>query len=269
MQMLNRPVLLAEKFAAKRPDRPITLLEFHSIRIGYYRGELSAHWSAVVRANASIVLAATLLGCALGISTANAVPVSRLEVRVVTGAQELSAGSELELRIYEAGKSVRRLPLVHGEAWLPASTHLIPIKLNDTLDPRSVLRFALYYRAANPLSRSWEVVSADVELPGSTESPERLLGATLSGVIPRQGELASIERDQSTLTCMDDSDCDDRRACNGRERCAPHAAGADARGCVKGAPVVCPVNQVCGESVGCHGTDALKNFNADKSDTKP
>ena len=222
-----------------------------------------------MRANFSIPIAAIVLLGALTAGLANAVPVSRLEVRVVTGSQELAAGSDLELRIYEAGKTVRRLPLVHGEAWLPASTHLIPIKLNDTLDPRSVLRFALYYRAANPLSRPWEVVSADVELPGSSDSPERLLGATLSGVIPRQGELASIERDQSTLTCMDDSDCDDRRACNGRERCAPHAAGADARGCVKGAPVVCPVNQVCGESVGCHGTDALKSFNSDSGNAKP
>ncbi|MEA3173255.1 MAG: hypothetical protein QOF42_666 [Gammaproteobacteria bacterium] len=222
-----------------------------------------------MRANFSILPAVVLLGCALFAAAAKAVPVSHLEVRVVTGAQELSAGSDLELRIYEAGKSVRRLPLVHGEAWLPASTHLIPVKLDGTLDPRNVLRFALYYRAANPLSRSWEVVSADVELPGPTGSPERLLGATLSGVIPRQGELASIERDQSTLTCMDDSDCDDRRACNGRERCAPHTAGADPRGCVKGAPVVCPVNQVCGESVGCHGADALKTFSGDSSNNKP
>jgi hypothetical protein len=222
-----------------------------------------------VRAKFPISLSLVLLAGTLFAAAANAVPVSSLEVRVVTGAQELSAGSDLELRIYEAGKSVRRLPLVHGEAWLPASTHLIPLKLNDSLDPRNVLRFALYYRAANPMSRSWEVVSADVELPGSTDSPERLLGATLSGVIPRQGELASVERDQSTLTCMDDSDCDDRRACNGRERCAPRSAGADARGCVKGAPVVCPVNQICGESVGCHGADALKTFNANPDSSKP
>jgi hypothetical protein len=234
-------------------------------RMGYHGCGSPAQWSAAVRAIISISLSLVFLGGALFAAAANAVPVSRLEVRVVTGSQELSAGSDLELRIYEAGKSVRRLPLVHGEAWLPDSTHLIPLKLNDSLDPRNVLRFALYYRAANPLSRSWEVVAADVELPGSTDSPERLLGATLSGVIPRQGELASVERDQSTLACMDDSDCDDRRACNGRERCAPHSAGADARGCVKGAPVVCPVNQVCGESVGCHGTDALKTFNADSS----
>jgi hypothetical protein len=211
----------------------------------------------------------TLLACMLCASGAGATPVSRLEVRVVTGAEELSAGSDLELRIYEAGKGVRRLALVHGEAWLPASTHLIPLILTDALDPRNVSRIALYYRAGSPLARAWEVVSADVELPGSTEAPERLLGATLSGVISRQGELASSDRDQASMACVTDSDCDDKRACNGRERCAPHSAGVDARGCVKGSPVVCPVNQVCGESVGCHGTDALKAFSTDPNQPKP
>jgi hypothetical protein len=210
-----------------------------------------------------------LWACALFSMHADAVPVSRLEVRIVTGSGELSAGSDLELRIYEAGKSVRRLPLVHGEAWLPDSTHLIPVKLNDALDPRNVLRFALYYRAGSALAPPWEVVSADVELPSSRESPTRLLDATLSGVISRQGELASAERDQAAMTCSSDSDCDDRRSCNGRERCAPHATGADARGCVKGIPVACPVNQVCGEGVGCHGTAALKTFAPDASAPKP
>jgi hypothetical protein len=210
-----------------------------------------------------------LAAAALFSVNAAALPVSRLEVRVVTGAQELSAGSDLELRIYETGRSVRRLPLVHGEAWLPDSTHLIPVKLNDTLDPRNVVRFALYYRAGSPLAPAWEVIAADVEIPSGQDSPERLLGATLSGVITRQGELASAERDHAAMACVSDADCDDQRACNGRERCAPRAAGADARGCVKGAPVVCPVNQVCGEGVGCHGTAALKTFTQDPNATKP
>ena len=200
---------------------------------------------------------------------ANAVPVSKLEVRVVTGRAELSAGSDLELRIYETGRSVRRLPLVHGEAWLPASTHLIPVKLNDALDPRNVQRFALYYRAGSPLAPAWEVVSADVELPSGQEAPERLLNATLSGVIAKQGELASVERDQASMSCSSDADCDDHRSCNGKERCAPRTPGADARGCVKGTPVVCPVNQVCGEGVGCHGTTALKTFTPDATPPKP
>jgi len=210
-----------------------------------------------------------LLAGVLCATAAAAVPVSRLEVRVVTGGAELSAGSDLELRIYEAGKTVRRLPLVHGEAWLPESTHLVPVKLNDALDPRNVVRFALYYRAGNPLAPAWEVVSADVEIPSGQEAPQRLLDATLSGVIAKQGELATVERDQSTLACNSDADCDDHRACNGKERCAPHTPGADARGCVKGTPVVCPVNQVCGEGVGCQGTAALKKFSSDAPAAKP
>jgi hypothetical protein len=210
-----------------------------------------------------------LLACAFCAAAAEAVPVSRLEVRVVTGAAELSAGSDLELRIYEAGKSVRRLPLVHGEAWLPSSTHLIPVNLSDALDPRNVQRFALYYRAGSPLAPAWEVVSADVEIPSGQAGPARLLDTTLSGVIAKQGELASVERDQASMACSSDADCDDHRACNGKERCAPHTAGADARGCVKGSPVVCPVNQVCGEGVGCHGPSALKSFPPDANPPKP
>src|SRR6266851_1832807 len=101
--------------------------------------------------------------------------------------------------------------------------------------------------------REFEIVAADVELPSTKEAPEKLLDATLSGVIARQGELATMDRDQAALACRTDSDCDDKRTCNGQERCAPRAAGADARGCVKGTPVVCPVNQVCGEGVGCRG----------------
>jgi hypothetical protein len=182
-----------------------------------------------------------------------AVPVSHLEVRIVTGAEELNAGSELELRIYETGGGVRRLPLVHGEGWPRDSTHIIPVKLNEALDPRNVVRFSLYYRSASPVAPELEIVSADVELPSSGESPQRLLDATLSGVITRRGELATLERDQAALACKSDADCDDKRSCNGVERCQPHSPEADARGCVKGTPVVCPVNQVCGEGVGCRG----------------
>jgi hypothetical protein len=210
-----------------------------------------------------------LLSCALIPAIGQAVAVSSLEVRIVNGAKELSTGSELELRIYEAGKGVRRLPLAHGEAWLPESTHLIPVKLNEALDPRNVVRFAIYYRAGSPLAPAWEVAAADVELPTSQGSPVRLLDATLSGVIARQGELASVEREASAMTCSSDADCDDGRACNGRERCAPRTPGADARGCVKGTPVVCPVNQVCGEGVGCYGPNALKTIKPAADTSKP
>jgi hypothetical protein len=199
-----------------------------------------------------------LLVWALGAASAQAVPVSHLEVKIVTGAEELGAGSSLELRIYEAGKSVRRLPLVHGEAWPRDSTHIIPVKLSDPLDPRNVVRFSLYYRSASPSARGFEIVAADVELPSTKNSPELLLDATLSGVIAGQGELATVDREQSALACRSDADCDDKRTCNGQERCAPHAPGADARGCVKGTPVVCPVNQVCSEGVGCRGVSEPK-----------
>jgi hypothetical protein len=197
-----------------------------------------------------------LLTWALGAASAEAAPVSHLQVRVVTGSDDLTAGSSLELRIYEAGKSVRRLPLVHGESWPHDSTHIIPVKLSDPLDPRNVMRFSLYYRSASPAVPELEIVAADVELPGAVGSPELLLDATLSGVIPRQGELATMDRDQAAIACKSDSDCDDRRSCNGQERCAPHTPDADARGCVKGTPVACPVNQVCSEGVGCRGLAA-------------
>jgi hypothetical protein len=189
-------------------------------------------------------------------AAAQAVPVSHIQVRIVTGMADLSAGSYLELRIYEAGKEVRRLPLTHGEAWPRDSTRVIPLTLSDTLDPRNVQRFSLYYRAASPLSPAWEVVSADVDLSAGREPEQRLLGTTLSGEISRQGELATLDRDSNTMTCMSDSDCDDHKSCNGHERCAPHAAGADARGCVSGSPLVCPVNQVCTEGKGCVGPPA-------------
>jgi hypothetical protein len=199
-----------------------------------------------------------LIACALSCSVVHAAPVSRLDVRIVTGAQELSAGSSLELRIYEAGKNGRRLPLVHGETWLRDSTHVIPVTLNDALDSRNVLRFSLYYRSASALAPGLEILSAVVELPSTQGAPERLLNATLSGVIPGQGELATPDRDQAALTCASDADCDDQRSCNGHERCAPRSASADARGCVKGTPVVCPVNQICGEGVGCRGLGGQK-----------
>jgi hypothetical protein len=200
-----------------------------------------------------------LLGSLLT-AAVHAQPVSHLQVRIVTGGQDLSAGSVLELRIYEAGKAVRRLPLTHGESWPRDSTRVIPLTLSDALDPRSVLRYSLYYRAASPLAPPWQVVSADVDLSAGRAPSQLLLNATLSGEIERQGELATLERDVSTMTCVTDADCDDQRSCNGHERCAPRTAGADARGCVRGSPVVCPVNQVCSEGRGCIGADSAKTL---------
>jgi hypothetical protein len=195
------------------------------------------------------------LACAVLGSGAVAAPVTEIQVRVITGAQELTAGSLLELRIYEAGRPPRHLPLTHGESWPRDSTRIIPVGLGEPLDPRSVLRFGLYYRAASPLAPPWEVVAAEVELPAPGAAPKRLLNATLTGVIERQGELATEEREPGTMACVNDADCDDHRSCDGHERCAPRNAGADARGCVKGLPVVCPVNQVCTEDHGCRGIE--------------
>ena len=178
---------------------------------------------------------------------------------MVTGNQELVAGSDLELRIYETGRdSARRFPLVRGEAWLPDSTHLIPLRFDEPLETRNVIRFALYYRGANLLAPPLEIVSADVQI-GEGLTAAKLLNTTLTGVIARQGELASLE--SNVGVCRSDADCDDHKTCNGRERCAPRTAGADARGCVKGAPVSCPVNQICGEGTGCVGVDGLRKFN--------
>lgn len=192
----------------------------------------------------------------LTVSHAFAAPVTHIQVKVTTGAVELTAGSYVELRIYEAGKAVRHLALTHDETWPRDSTLVIPLTLAEALDPRGVLRFGLYYRAANPLTPPWEVASAEVDLAPGSDTPVRLLDATLSGVIARQGELATDEREASAVTCSTDADCDDHKNCNGHERCAPRSAGADARGCVKGAPMVCPVNQVCTEAHGCRGLDA-------------
>jgi hypothetical protein len=196
-----------------------------------------------------------LMALALAVSHAVAASVTQVQVRIVTGAEELAAGSLVELRIYEAGKGVRHLPLTHGEAWPRDATLVIPVTLTEPLDPRTVVRFGLYYRAASPVAPAWEVVDAYVDLSSGRGAPQRLLNATLSGVIARQGELATEEREAGSMTCMTDADCDDHRRCNGQERCAPRSAGADARGCVKGSPVVCPVNQVCTEAHGCQGLD--------------
>ena len=199
-----------------------------------------------------------LLVLALCSAGAYAVPVSHVQVRIVTGAADLAAGSYLELRIYEAGKAVKRVALTHGEGWPRDSTRVIPLTLNEAIDPRNVQRFSLYYRAANPLSPPLEVVSAGVDLSAGREPPRLLLDTTLSGEIAQQGELATLDRDARSMTCMSDADCDDQKACDGVERCAPHSPGADARGCVAGRPMVCPVNEICAEGRGCVGAGSPK-----------
>jgi hypothetical protein len=138
------------------------------------------------------------------------------------------------------------------------------LNLSDALESRDVLRFSLYYRAASATAPAWQVMAADVDLSAGRGPPELLLDTTLSGEIDRQGELASLERDVSTMICASDADCDDHRSCNGRERCAPRSAGADAKGCVRGTPLACPVNQVCSEGKGCVGAGARISAPASK-----
>ena len=91
-----------------------------------------------------------------------AAPVSHLTVRIVIGAQTLVAGSDVELRIYTIGGNVLRLPLAHGDSWSRDSTRLIPVSLPDPLDPRTVMRYSIYYRAATPESPPWEIASASI-----------------------------------------------------------------------------------------------------------
>jgi hypothetical protein len=225
-------------------------ISFNEIRVMTTRKSLVPACLSMLR------VAPLMAALILTVSHAIAAPLTHIQVKVITGAVELTAGSFVELRIYEAGKAVRHLALTHDEVWPRDSTLVIPLTLTEALDPRGVLRFGLYYRAVSPLTPPWEVVSAEVDLAPGSDSPVRLLDATLSGVITRQGELASDEREASAVTCTTDADCDDHKNCNGHEHCAPRTAGADARGCVKGAPMVCPVNQVCTEAHGCRGLDA-------------
>ena len=127
------------------------------------------------------IICSVLLACAWSVAQAAAPPLTHLQVRILTGSEELTAGSVVELRIYEAGKSVRRLPLTHGESWPRESTRLIPLTLAEPLDPRAVVRFALYYRSGSASSRPWEVAAAEVNLPSDRGPPEHLLNAPCRG----------------------------------------------------------------------------------------
>jgi hypothetical protein len=125
------------------------------------------------RARGPWLAGACLLAAALWGASAGAAGVSQLSVRLVVGAQDLQAGSTVELRIYEIGGRVRRLPLTHGETWPHDSTRVIPLVLPDALDPRTVKRFALYYRSAGVSAAPWEVASAEVDLPDRGGEPHR------------------------------------------------------------------------------------------------
>lgn len=197
---------------------------------------------------ATVVLVASL---AAAPAVRAAPDVTRLEVRVVTGADGAGPGGHAELRVRELGKPERRIPLARGDGWPAGSTRVVPVTLPEPIDADAVARVGIYYRSANPAAPdSWEIAGADVFALRGTERV-RLNGASIQGVVLREGELASAERAVSSLTCVTDSDCSDGRMCNGAEICQPGARNADVRGCVRGAPMSCPVNQACIEGQGC------------------
>ncbi len=205
----------------------------------------------LVLALASTVLLAA--GLATGPVAVAAADVTRLEVRVVTGADGAGPGGYAELRVRELGRPERRIPLAPGDGWPAGSTRVVPVTLPEPIDANAVARVGIYYRAANASTPdSWEIASADVYAVRGTERV-RLAGASIQGVVLREGELASAERATSSLTCVTDSDCSDGRMCNGAEICQPGARNADVRGCVRAAPMACPVNQACIEGQGCRG----------------
>ncbi len=57
-----------------------------------------------------------------------------------------------------------------------------------------------------------------------------------------------VRTDAPPGTCVDDRSCDDMVFCNGVERCAPGAPGADLRGCVRPTAPACLASQMCDEA---------------------
>lgn len=205
---------------------------------------------------------ALIVGCVVFGSALGATPVHRLLVRIVTGNEGAPPGAHVELRLREAGRPERQIPIAGSAPWPAGSTRTVPVALSEPLDPDEVARFSIYYRGpAGAPPSAWEIASAEV-FALSADGRERPLGAALQGLIRREGEISSAERAASSLACMTDADCDDGRACNGRERCEPGARNADARGCVSGTPVSCPTNQVCVERLGCRGMDGAASSKA-------
>ena len=222
------------------------------------------------RMTVSVAAVVAVMLCAASAAAVGA-STTQLQVRIVTGHLNLPAGSTVELRIHETGRPLARYPLTHGEAWPAGSTRVVPITLPEPLDPAAVARFGIYYRppAANT---PWEIASA--QLSAITSGGAQAIGTALSGAIRPGDELATTDRDGGGV-CRADADCDDGRMCNGQERCAPGARGADLRGCVAGTPMTCPVNQVCVEGGGCRGvssaaaTAASAGFGGDLPVTAP
>lgn len=182
-----------------------------------------------------------------------AATVTRLEVRIATGADGVATPGLVELRLREVGKPERHVPIARGDVWPAGSTRVVPVTLPEPIDADAIVRVGIFYRASNASQPdAWEIAGADVVALRGAERV-RLNGASIRGLVPREGELASAERSVSALTCVVDSDCSDGRSCNGTEKCSPGTRGADARGCLRGTPVSCPINQACIEGQGCRG----------------
>ena len=199
-----------------------------------------------------------LLGCIGGfIVLAIAAPavaeqVRALDVTVTGGERPFPAKATLLLRIYEQSPLPRVLTVVRDVEWPAGATRIVRLILDRPLESSRVRRFALSLEAGAADTASWDVESAFVEWQGPA-GRERLLAANLAGVVAVGRDLASAERREGDGLCNSDGDCSDGLDCNGLERCAPHAVGADARGCVVGRPIACPVNTVCAEHRGCVG----------------
>ena len=199
-----------------------------------------------------------LVGCLIGVLALSAAApvcaeqVRALDVTVTAGDRPFPARATLLLKIYEQGPLPRVLTVVREGEWPAGATRIVRLVLDRPLESTRVRRFALALEAAAADAAPWDVEAAYVEWQGSA-GRERLLASNLAGVVAVGRDLASAERRDGDGRCSTDSDCSDGLDCNGAERCAPAAAGADARGCVAGRPVVCPVNTVCAEHRGCTG----------------
>jgi len=70
-------------------------------------------------------------------------------------------------------------------------------------------------------------------------------------------------RDSGAM-CRVDADCGDGTFCNGAERCAPSASGADARGCVAAAASACAAGENCDEAAAaCRPCAGASDLDAD------
>ncbi len=94
---------------------------------------------------------------------------------------------------------------------------------------------------------SWFALTlAACSTPASTDAH---IDAAIESTIDAVGEVIMDASDTPTVTqCRMDVECSDGVFCNGIERCAPSAPGADARGCLMAnPPSPCPTGQVCNE----------------------